>query len=99
DQDDGDVFLVRLRLQHFGEAVALDARQVDVQEDDVGGVAGQDVVELDPARGGEHGASLALEQRAAELQHQRVVIENQDSDFRQRYRHAKVLPPLRVGGE
>src|SRR6185295_9414992 len=56
------------------------------------------VIELDPARGGQDGASFALEQRAAELQDERVVVENQHGDIGQRRRHAVLPSYFRVCG-
>ena len=52
------------------------------KKDDVGGVACEDVIELDPARRREHGATFTLEQSPAELEHERVVIEDQNCHFR-----------------
>ena len=92
DEDDGNVFLVRLRLEHFAQAIAFDARQIDVEKDDVGRVAGEDMVELDPARSSQNRTAFALEKRAAELENEWVVVEDQDSNLRQRRRHRRAFP-------
>src|SRR5207248_1141480 len=60
------------------------------------GVAGQNVIELDPAGGGEDGTSFALQQSAAELQDKRVIVEDQHRDILQLGRHQYVLPSTTV---
>src|SRR5688572_488660 len=62
NQNDRNVFLVRLRLEDFTKPVSLDTGKVDIEEDDVGGVASEYVVELDPTGRRQNGTTLALEQ-------------------------------------
>ena len=81
DQDDRDLLLVRLRLEDFAQSISLDARKVYVEENHVGRVRREDVIELDPACSRQHGAPFALEQRAGKLQHERVVVEYEDREF------------------
>ncbi|MBI2213721.1 MAG: PBP1A family penicillin-binding protein [Acidobacteria bacterium] len=81
DQDDRDLLLVRLRFEYLAQSVALDAGQVDVEENHIGCIRREDVVELDPTRGGEHGAPFTLEESAGELEHEWVVVENENREF------------------
>src|SRR6266508_1597853 len=69
DQDDGNVLFVGLRFEDFAEAVAFDAGEIDIEKDDVRRIPREDVIELDPTRGGQDRATLSLEQGAAELEH------------------------------
>jgi hypothetical protein len=68
--------------------------QVHVEEDDVRRIAGQHVIELDPAGCGQDGTAFSLEQRPAKLQNQRIVVEDQNRHFGQR-RHWTMISFLR----
>src|SRR5439155_25367509 len=89
EEDDGDVFQARVFLDLAADHESVHLRHHHVEENEIEGVAGQDLQRFGSPTGGGDLEALLLQDRALEVQDVLVVV-----DYEYTFRH----PALKLGG-